>query len=307
MQVIDISQFNGAIDFPKVAQSCDGVIIRVGYRGYGAGTLKRDTFLSRNLAGAKAAGLPIGVYFVTQAINEAEAREEARYTLEQIKGYKLVYPVFIDSENGNPQGKGRADHGHLSREQRTAILKAFCNEVQKAGYTAGVYASESWFISDLNLGELEKYFIWVAKYSTKAPSIKFNAWQYTSKGVIMGVSGNVDISDFLKVIDNKPSNPSKKSNEEIADEVIAGAWGNGADRKARLKAAGYDYDAIQKLVNAKVANKSQENTKTYYIVKKGDTLSGIAAKHGTTVNKLVSLNNISNPNKIYVGQKLRVK
>lgn len=98
--------------------------------------------------------------------------------------------------------------------------------------------------------------------------------------------------------------PAKKSNEQIALEVIAGKWGNGDDRKNRLKKAGYDYDAIQKIVNQKIG---ATPVKTYYIVKPGDTLSGIAAKYGTTYQKLAQMNGIKDPNKIYPNQRIRVK
>lgn len=299
MKVIDVSQYNGSISWAKVARSCDGAIIRVGYRGYGKGALVTDKSFKNNIAGATAAGVPIGVYFVTQAINEDEAREEARYTMALIKGYKLLYPVFADSENG-ANGKGRADRGKLTKAKRTAILAAFCDEVEKAGYKAGIYASQSWFINDLNREGLEKYYLWVAKYSSVKPSIKYNAWQYTSKGAVDGVTGNVDISDFLTAAG------AKKSNEEIAIEVISGKWGNGEDRKARLTAAGYDYKAVQEIINARL-KVLEDNSAAYHMVKRGDTLSRIAAKYNTTVNVLKALNNLTDPNRIYAGQKIRIK
>ena len=98
---------------------------------------------------------------------------------------------------------------------------------------------------------------------------------------------------------------SKKSNEQIAQEVIEGKWGDGNTRKSKLKAAGYDYDAVQAIVNKKLGATS--SSKQYYTIKKGDTLSGIASKYGTTVSKLQSLNGIKNANVIYAGQKIRVK
>lgn len=304
MRVIDVSEFNGAISWHKVAKSCDGAIIRAGYRGYGQGTLVTDKKFKTNIEAAQAAGVNIGVYFVTQAISEVEARLEARYTIGLIKGYKLTLPIFIDSEDAN-KGAGRADSGKLSRNKRTAILKAFCEEIQKEGYAAGIYASEYWLNNLCDISKFKNIYLWVAKYSTHEPSIEWDAWQYTSAGRIDGVIGNVDISDFKNISINKPTiKPTKKTNDEIADEVLAGKWGNGKERKAKLEAAGYNYNKIQAKVNEKLNNKGG---KEYYTVKKGDTLSGIAAKYKTTVNKLVSLNNIANPNKIYVGQKLRVK
>lgn len=303
MKVIDVSVFNGGINWAQVAKNCDGAIIRAGYRGYGSGKLVTDNNFTANIKWASAAGVPIGVYFVTQAINEDEARAEAKYTIDLVKGYKLALPIFIDSENGAPNGSGRADRGKLTKAKRTAILAAFCIEIEKAGYTAGVYASESWFINDLNLTGLITFYLWVAKYSKIAPSIKYNAWQYTSQGKISGISTNVDLSDFKELINTEPA---KKTAEEIADEVIAGKWGNGKEREERLKAAGYDYNEIQGLVNKKY-NNYINNKESYYIVKSGDTLSEIAKRFNTTVLTLKKLNNIKDINLIYAGQKLRVK
>ena len=97
----------------------------------------------------------------------------------------------------------------------------------------------------------------------------------------------------------------KKSNEEIAQEVIAGKWGSGDDRKNRLEHAGYDYNAVQKRVNELCGAKKP--TTVYHTVKSGETLSGIASKYGTTYQRLAQMNGIANPNKIYTGQRLRVK
>lgn len=302
LKVIDISYYNGVINFTRVAKEVNGVIIRAGYRGYSSGKLVTDNMFKAYITGASAAGIPIGVYFFTQAISEAEARAEARYTMELIKGYKLSLPIFIDTEDAG-RGAGRADHGKLSRDKRTAIIKAFCDEVQREGYAAGVYASENWYKSYLNLSELSNTFLWVAKYSAIEPSVKWNAWQYTDRGRIGGINSNVDISHYNDSV-IKPIPTPQASNEEIADEVIAGKWGNGDDRKQRLKAAGYNYDEIQKIVNAKLKPKS---TKVYYTIKKGDNLTKIAKQYGTTVNKLKVLNGIKNANLIYAGQKIRVK
>jgi len=110
-----------------------------------------------------------------------------------------------------------------------------------------------------------------------------------------------------------PSTNTKKSNEEIAKEVLAGKWGNGTDRKKKLEAAGYNYNTIQNLVNQLAKGKTSSSTNTgtptsiTYVVKKGDTLSGIAKKYGTTWQRLARINGISRPNLIRVGQKIRIK
>lgn len=302
LTVIDVSEFNGNINWQETAKACDGAIIRAGYRGYGSGRLVTDVNFKRNIIDASAAGVPIGVYFFTQAISEAEAKEEARYTMELVKGYKLAFPIFIDSEDGAANCAGRADGSKLSQSKRTEIVKAFCAEIQKEGYAAGVYASEWWIKNRLNIDKLKSYYLWVAKYSDYEPSVAWNAWQYSNQGRVDGVTGNVDVSDFKDITVAKPA--KLKSADIIADEVIAGKWGNGEDRKARLEAAGYNYNEIQNKVNEKLNKKT---TKKYYTVKAGDTLTDIAKKYNTTVDKLVKLNNIKNANLIYVGQKLRVK
>lgn len=298
MKIIDVSHYNGSINWAKVAKSCDGVIIRAGYRGYGSGELVTDSKFKENIKGATKAGLKVGVYFVTQAITEQEAKSEAKYTLELVKSYKLDLPIFIDSENGNNQGTGRADRGKLNRSKRSVILKAFCLEIVNSGFKAGVYASQAWFIDDLDLATLKQFYIWVAKYSDTAPNIYFNAWQYTSTSKIDGITGNVDVSYF------KNEATKKKTNAQIAKEVLAGKWGTGSDRKKRLKNAGYDYNAIQKIVNKALSSKT--TVQLYYTVKYGDNLTNIAKKYNTTVEVLKKLNDIRDINKIYVGQKIKL-
>ena len=303
-KIIDLSEFNGATNFLMIAKNTDGAILRVGYRGYGSGTLKSDKKFNSYLTAANKAKLPIGVYFVTQAIDEKEAKQEARFVLDILDGLKLQYPIYIDSENAN-NGAGRADSGKLSKEKRTSILLAFCNAIENAGYIAGIYASESWFKDNLYLGDIPPSInLWVAKYSNNEPSITWDAWQYTDKGKVTGVTGNVDVSKFnYNVPDIKDGNIKKKTDEEIAEEVLAGKWGNGEERRKKILLAGYNYKRVQEIVNAKI----KVNKIKYYTVKAGDTLSKIAKEHDTTVEQLKKLNNIKNVNKIYAGQKLRVK
>lgn len=106
----------------------------------------------------------------------------------------------------------------------------------------------------------------------------------------------------------QPQPTPKKSNEEIAKEVIQGKWGNGQERKNKLKAAGYDFSSIQDIVNAMMAgNYNSGDSAVYYTVQKGDTLTAIARRYNTTVYKLKTVNNIKNANLIYVGQKLKVR
>lgn len=191
---IDVSRWNGTIDWNKVkAAGIDFAIIRVGYRGYGTGQLVKDHFAIENLKGATAAGLKIGVYVFSQAINLEEAVEEASMALEMVKGYKLDYPIFIDSEYSTSAKDGRADH--ISTALRTAICDAFCKTVANSGYRTGIYASKSWFQYQLNVAELEKYHIWVAHYTTATDyARRYDMWQYTASATVPGISGSVDMN-----------------------------------------------------------------------------------------------------------------
>lgn len=189
---IDVSKWNGEIDWDKVkASGVEFVMIRCGYRGSVTGALVEDPNFLTNISGAKKAGLDVGVYFFTQAINEVEAVEEASMVLALCDGYELDFPVVIDSEGAG--GEGRADK--LDEETRTKVCKAFCATVENAGYTAGVYASRSWYNANLDVSELDEYKIWLAEYrSTPLYSGYYDMWQYTSKGKISGISGNVDLN-----------------------------------------------------------------------------------------------------------------
>ena len=189
---IDVSKWNGDIDWDKVkADGVEFVMIRCGYRGTTMGSLIEDPNFLVNIRGAKAAGLDVGVYFFTQAINEVEAVEEASMVIALCEGYELDYPVMIDSEGAG--GNGRADS--LDVETRTKVCKAFCETIENAGYQAGVYASRSWYNANLEVNKLEKYRIWLAEYrSTPLYSGYYDMWQYTSKGKVDGIEGNVDLN-----------------------------------------------------------------------------------------------------------------
>ena len=203
MMLFDVSKFNVITSWARASKACDGVIIRCGYRGYGkAGTLVTDVKFRQYIQGAIAAGIPVSVYFCTQAITTQEAIEEAKFVIGLIKPYKISFPVMIDEEDGDVKNhNGRADRGKLSKSLRTAITKAWCQTIEKAGYKAGIYASESWFTGQLNWRELTNYFFWVAKYSSKAPSIPWDGWQYSDKGPAAGINSThganrCDVSKF---------------------------------------------------------------------------------------------------------------
>lgn len=189
---IDVSKWQGDIDWDKVKN--DGVefaIVRAGYRGSSTGSLVEDPCFRTNMKGACAAGVEVGVYFFTQAINEVEAVEEASAVLDMVAEYQLDFPIFIDTEGAG--GKGRADG--LDAETRTLVCEAFCRTIKNAGYEAGVYASRNWYNNNLKTQRLEDYYIWLAEYRS-APLYQgyYRMWQYTSKGKVDGIKGNVDLN-----------------------------------------------------------------------------------------------------------------
>ena len=190
---IDVSKYQTGINWTKVKNAgINFVMIRCGYRGYGSGVLVEDPMYRSHISGAKAAGLRVGVYFFSQAVNEAEAVEEASMAVSLAKKYGINMPIAIDSEYANG-GKGRADG--LSKSARTAVTKAFCNTVKSAGYTPLVYASKSWFSSHLDVSQLSSYRIWVAHYADKCGyKGNYHIWQNTDKGKVDGVPGYVDMN-----------------------------------------------------------------------------------------------------------------
>ena len=187
---IDVSKWNGTIDWNAVRNSgVNYVIIRCGYRGSSTGALVVDPKFEANIKGATAAGIKVGVYFFSQAVNNSEAVEEASMVLELIKNYKISYPVFLDVEASG----GRADG--ISVAARTDVIKTFCQTIQNSGYTAGVYANKNWLTTKIDTSKLNQYKIWLAQYaSTPTYTGRYDMWQYKSTGKVTGISGDVDLN-----------------------------------------------------------------------------------------------------------------
>ncbi|WP_024864684.1 glycoside hydrolase family 25 protein [Butyrivibrio sp. FCS014] len=188
---IDVSKHNGNIDWGQVkASGISFAMVRCGYRGSSSGVLVVDPMYQTNMNGAINAGLGVGVYFFSQAVNVQEAVEEASMVLDLLNGYSLSYPVYLDVEKSN--GRGDA----ISPEERTEICRAFLATISNAGYTAGIYSNKLWFENRINTGSLTDYKIWMAQYvdiPTYAAT-RYDMWQYTSKGSVPGVPGNCDMN-----------------------------------------------------------------------------------------------------------------
>lgn len=340
---IDVSQWQGNIDWQKVKGA--GVQFAMLRAGYGRNNL--DTKFHRNAQGAATAGIPVGLYWFSYALNVEMARKEAQYAVELAKKYKITWPIAYDLEYDTVSYA--AKNGiTITKSLATQMAIAFCEEIKRLGYIPMVYT---------NLDYLNRYFdrsklpydLWYAQYASTASVTDKEIWQYSSKGSVPGISGNVDMNhgykDYGNGGDSKPDptpTPSPAPSgttlnlavavmqgkygagqdrknalgtryQEVQDfinhiasaptdtlvaEVMQGKYGNGETRKTVL---GNKYKAVQDKINGK------GNGAVYYTVRSGDTLSGIASKYGTTYQKIEQMNGIANPNKIYTGQKLRVK
>lgn len=249
MRGIDISQFQGNVNFSKVKKSgIEFVMIRAGFGRY---ENQRDPYFERNYKAAKVAGLHVGAYWYSYAQSAADAVKEAQTCMKIIKGKQFDFPIFFDLEERSQFAKGR-DHCD-------GLVKAFCGKLEKNGWFAGLYISRSPLQTYISPAVAKRYALWVAEYGSRCNyGGSYGIWQYSSTGRVSGISGNVDLDvstvDYPSVIRKGGFNgyakgSDKKSVDTLAREVISGKWGNGAERKKRLTAAGYDYKAVQKRVN----------------------------------------------------------
>jgi len=190
---IDVSKYNGEIDWVSAKEAgVEFAVIRCGYRGSSTGAIVEDPYFKKNMEGAIAAGIPVGVYFFTQATNNVEAVEEASAVMTLVEPYKLSLPVFIDTEGAG--GHGRADG--LEVLDRSYAVQTFCETIRSGGYTAGVYASKNWFNNRLDVTKLSADNVtWLAEYNDKTTyGGTYQMWQYSSAGRISGIEGNVDMN-----------------------------------------------------------------------------------------------------------------
>lgn len=246
---IDVSEWQGTVNFSCVKKdSVDFVILKAGGSDAGFYT---DARFEENYAKAKAVGLHVGAYYFVGSNfkTSADGVADAKRFLRILQGKQLDMPVYVDVESTRPEDK----HGV------TNAVIAFCETMEKAGYYVGIYASAiSGFVDRLDTDRLKMYTFWVAQYSKNRPTYPsgYGMWQYTSTGTISGISTNVDMdlcyNDFPNTIIKYKMNgygDKTKTNTQLALEVINGEWGNGKEREEALKKAGYDYDAIQTIVN----------------------------------------------------------
>ena len=190
---VDVSKFQGEVDWNKVKNDgVDYAYMRLGYRGYESGKIVMDETYEDNVTGCNEAGIETGVYFFTEATSEREAREEAEYVLENIEGYRIDLPIVIDVEESASEDSRTKD---LTREERTEIVKAFCDRIEESGHKSMIYGNLKSFMVMMDVEELEDYDKWFAyyKYPLRFP-YKVKMWQYTCRGDINGLKGGADIN-----------------------------------------------------------------------------------------------------------------
>lgn len=193
---VDVSTFQGKVDWAKVkAAGAKFAMIRTGYRGSVDGGISEDDCFKTNADGASKAGLGIGFYFYSQAVTEKEAREEAAFVLKRISGYKVTYPVAFDFEEAGDSSRAVL----LTAEERTKIALAFCEVIEKQGYTPIIYGNSSWLQSSYTMTKLMKYEVWTSDYSAppEYPYV-FRMWQFTDCGSISGIKGKVDLNLWFR-------------------------------------------------------------------------------------------------------------
>lgn len=194
---IDVSEHQGDIDWNAVKNAgIEFAIIRVGYRTYGGGEITLDTTFEQNLRNADAAGIKTGVYFFSQAIDPEEAIEEADAVIDAIRPYNITYPVIFDWELivGD---SARTDAMTVDNLADACI--SFCERVKSAGYTPMIYQNKNTTMFKLDLPKLKDYDFWLAEYGDKPTYYyDYQMWQYSSKGKVPGINGEVDMNISFK-------------------------------------------------------------------------------------------------------------
>lgn len=270
---IDVSKWQGKIDWEKVKKAgIEFVIIRAGY-----GQNNIDEYFERNIKECNRLGIPCGVYWFSYALNADMARQEARYCLAAIKPYKVEYPVCFDFEYDSVE-YAKKKGITITKSLATAIADAFLNEIEKAGYYAMNYTNKDFSNKYFDMTKLGRYDLWYAWWSVaNQPDMKCGIWQYTSDGKVDGIQGRVDMNIAYK------------------------------DYPAIIRATGLNgFGKATAQPKPERSSRSEPARETIYTVKKGDTLSKIATMFKTTVNKLVQINKIKNPNLIFPGQKIKI-
>ena len=193
---IDVSSHQKDIDFNKVKEAgISFVYIRCGYRGYSEGIIHEDSYFKKNYEAAKEAGLMVGVYFFSQAVDEKEAIDEAYFVRDMLKGLDIDLNVVYDLE-GIDYDESRIDK--LEIEEKTSCAMAFASKIEEFGYQAMIYTNLEWANNHYDLKQIMNYDIWYAQYNDKPDfPYQYTIWQYTDKGSIYGITVETDVNMMM--------------------------------------------------------------------------------------------------------------
>ena len=246
---IDISYFQGNVDFNKV--KADGIDFIIPRDGYGKST--KDSKFSQYVADAIKAGIEVpGIYHFSYALSEDDARNEARQAVKyaQEAGLPKETIIFFDLEYDSVD-YAKKNGVTINKNRCIAHTNAFCQEVQNHGYRAGVYANQDYLNRMYDQATIDKYIFWYANWNGgKTPSVKCAFHQWSEKGKVNGIKGNVDMDYYYGGADAPTKEPmTPEEIDKVAHEVLDGKYGNGNDRVKALTEAGYDYKTIQDRVN----------------------------------------------------------
>ena len=309
---IDISNHNGNIDFTKVKKAgINFVMIRSSY-----GWFNEDSNFRNNVKGCEAVGLPYGLYHYSYARNLNEAKIEVEGLIKLAKTCNPKYPIVIDMEDAD----GYKSKNGVNNDMCVQICEYVCLELEKAGYYAMIYANLDWLKNKINNTRLDRFDKWVAQWSSQCTYNKqYGIWQYTSNGTVDGINGRVDMNisykDYPSIIKGttQPTKPVEQPKTDLIDYKI-----KSGDTLSKIAAKyGTTVSYLTQINNISNPNviyaghtikvpKPTKATEITYVVKAGDTLSGIASKYGTTYQAIAQKNGIANPNLIYPGQVLKI-
>lgn len=266
---IDVSEHNGDINFEAVkAIGFEFAMIRAGY-----GWTTEDKKFEQNVNGFLSAGIKVGAYWFIYATNVEEAINNANKCIEVLSKFKgkFTFPISCDYEYDSDR-YSEQEGVKQTKATRTAIIEAFCDKLEEAGYYVSVYLNPD-YISKTNYNELTQFDLWLAEWNTNKPCRDCGMWQNTDKLRIAGnvFDANVAYKDYEQIITGAGLNHVEKKATEVLPDIL-----------------------------------EPVKFQTYY-VRNGDTLSGIAQRFGTTVEQIAIDNNIHNVNLIYVAQVLKIR
>lgn len=264
---IDVSEHQGNINFPLVKSSgIEFAMIRAGY-----GWTTEDKKFEQNVNGFTNAGIPVGAYWFIYATNVEEAIKNADKCIEVLSKFKgkFTYPIGCDYEYDS-DSYSEKQGVKQNKASRTAIIEAFCDRLEEAGYYVSAYLNKDYIANKLNYNELTQFDLWLAQWGVEKPYRECGMWQHSDE---LRIAGNIFDADIAY---------------KDYEQIITGAGLNHTTKAAVATAP------------------NPVKFQTYY-VRKGDTLTAIANRFGTTIQQIAADNNIKNVNLIYVAQPLKIR